>query len=455
MSSFSKALLSSAAGLVLLMSSGAVKAETIESALTLAYQNNPDLNAQRASVRATDELVPQARAGYLPSVSVSGNIGKSKTNNYAGAPRETSLTPRSYGVTVSQNILDFGRTSNRVEAAESGVLAARAGLQSFEQQVLLQAVTQYMNVVRDGAVVKLREANIEVLKEQLRQTQDRFNVGEVTRTDVAQVEAQLAAAQADLAAARANHEYSKALYRQVIGAEPKNVTEAQPLAKKVPMSLEDAIKIGETEHPQLIAARHAVTSAEASAKAAAAELRPQVGVQGSYSRDWEQRSVGENYDDARVIGQVTMPIYEGGAIYARVRAAKETLGQKQLEADSAREQVRSGVMSAWSQFDSSKARVTSAQAQISAAEIALNGVREEAKVGQRTTLDVLIADQNLLSARVNLVTARRDWVVASYQVLSAVGRLSAARLGLKVSSYNPESHYDAVKTKLIGTELPQ
>lgn len=457
MSSLSKALLSSVAGLVLLMSSGAVKAETIDSALALAYQNNPDLNAQRASVRATDELVPQARAGYLPNVGIYGNAGKANTKGQSqiGLSYDETFAPRNYGVTVNQNILDFGRTSNRVEAAESGVLAARAGLQYFEQQVLLQAVTEYMNVVRDGAVVKLREANIDVLKEQLRQTQDRFNVGEVTRTDVAQVEAQLAAAQADLAAARANLEYSRALYRQVIGAEPKNVTDAQPLAKKVPMSLEDAIKIGEAEHPQLIAARHAVTSAEAAAKAAAAELRPQVGVQGSYSRNWEQRGPGENYDDARVVGQVSMPIYEGGAIYARVRAAKETLGQKRLEADSAREQVRSGVMSAWSQFDSAKARVTSAQAQISAADIALNGVREEAKVGQRTTLDVLIADQNLLSARVNLVTARRDWVVTSYQVLSAVGRLSAARLGLKVTSYNPESHYNAVRTKMIGTEPPQ
>lgn len=459
MNSLSKALLSSAAGLVLILSPAIARAETIDSALALAYKNNPDLNAQRASVRATDELVPQARASYLPSINVYGNYGKANTQGYSPSSSSSedynnNTTPRSYGLNVTQNIFDFGKTANRVEAAESGVLAARAGLQSYEQQVLLAAATQYMNVVRDGAVVKLREANIDVLKEQLRQTQDRFNVGEVTRTDVAQVEAQLAAVQADLSAARANFEYSQALYRQVIGAEPKNVNDAQPLAKKVPMSLEDAIKIGDVEHPQLIAAKHAVSAAEANVRATQAQLRPQLNLQGSYSRGWDQRQPDDQSDDIRVLGQVSMPIYEGGAIYAQVRGAKETLGQRQLEMDSAREQVRAGIQAAWSQFDSAKARVTSAEAQIAAAEIALNGVREEAKVGQRTTLDVLIADQNLLSARVNFLTARRDWVVASYQVLSAVGRLSATRLGLKVSAYNPESHYNSVRTKLIGTDTP-
>jgi outer membrane protein len=205
----------------------------------------------------------------------------------------------------------------------------------------------------------------------------------------------------------------------------------------------------------LIAARHAVTAAEANVKAAEAQLRPQIGLQGSYSNGWDQKAPNDNIQDIRLLGQVTMPVYEGGAIYSEVRAAKETLGQRQLEADSARDQVRSGVLAAWSQFESAKARVTSAEAQIAAAEVALNGIREEAKVGQRTTLDVLISAQDLLSAQVNLVTARRDWVVASYQVLSAVGRLSAARLGLKVANYNPESHYNAVRTKLIGTDTPQ
>lgn len=460
MSSLSKALRASAAGLVLLMSSGIVHAETIESALARAYENNPDLNAQRSGLRSTDELVPQARSGYLPTVGIYANGGRANTQGVSPGASPSpdynfNTVPHSYGVTVNQTIYDFGRTSNKVDAAEASVLAARAGLQGFEQQVLFQAVTEYMDVVRDGAVVKLREANIDVLKEQLRQTQDRFNVGEVTRTDVAQVEAQLAAAQADLSSARANLEYSRALYRQVIGVEAKNVSDAPPLAKKVPMSLEDAFKIGESEHPQLIAARHAVTAAEANVKAAEAQLRPQIGLQGSYSNGWDQKAPNDNIQDIRLLGQVTMPVYEGGAIYSEVRAAKETLGQRQLEADSARDQVRSGVLAAWSQFESAKARVTSAEAQIAAAEVALNGIREEAKVGQRTTLDVLISAQDLLSAQVNLVTARRDWVVASYQVLSAVGRLSAARLGLKVANYNPESHYNAVRTKLIGTDTPQ
>ncbi len=454
-----KTLLLAGMAVSALLTAGAVQAETINGALALAYQSSPDLNAQRASLRATDEQVPRAKSGYLPRLNASSSLGKANSVFYSGSVGgQTSdyyTTPRSVGVTVTQNLYNGSRTETQVETAEKGVLAARAGLRAAEQQVLLNGATQYMNVVRDEAVVKLRIANIDVLKEQLRQTQDRFNVGEVTRTDVAQVEAQLAAADADVSSAVANLESSKATYQQVIGVVPSNLAEAEPVAKRLPLAVADALKAADSEHPQLVAARLSIDIAEAQVRLVEGEFKPQVDVQGTASQSWDSKFPDDNGHDFRVLGQVSMPLYDAGEISARARAAKETLGQRQMEADSVRAQIRAGVAAAWSQYETAVARVKSAKAQIDAATIALNGVQEEAKVGQRTTLDVLISDQNLLAARVNLVTAQRDRVVSSYQVLSAVGRLSAASLGLQVAAYDPAPHYEATKGRITGTDKTQ
>ena len=447
---FSRPFLASVAVLALTLSSGLVRAETIETALARAYASNADLNAQRASVRATDEQVPRAKSGYLPTLSASAQGGK-ESQTYNGA--DTNLTPRGFGLTLKQNLFNSDRTANQIGAAEAGVLAARAGLRQSEQTVLLNAATQYMNVVRDEAVVRLRTANIGVLKEQLRQTQDRFQVGEVTRTDVAQVEAQLAAAEAELSNAESSLAVSRAAYGQVIGNEPVDFADADPVSKGLPSSLKDALGAGESSHPQLQAARHAVEVAEATVKYTEAELKPSVDLQGSVSRNWDYKSVNDEITDTKLLGVLSVPLYEAGEVSARVRAAKEVLGQRQLEADSARLAVRSAIAGAWSQFETANARLKSAKAQIAAAEIALNGVREEAKVGQRTTLDVLISSQNLLAAQVNLVSAQHDRVVSSYQVLASVGRLSASGLGLKVASYDPKKHYEASKGRATGTDL--
>ena len=432
------------------------QAETINGALALAYQRSPDLNAQRASLRATDEQVPRAKAGYLPQVNVTSSLGKADsafyTGSYSGSNTEYYTTPRSVGLSVTQNLYNGSRTASQVESAEKGVLASRASLRASEQQVLLNGATQYMNVVRDQAVVKLRTANIEVLKEQLRQTQDRFNVGEVTRTDVAQVEAQLASAEADVSSAEANLESSRASYQQVIGIAPTNLVEAEPVAKRLPSSVAEAFKIADVEHPQLVASRINIEVAEAQVRLIEGEFKPKVDLQGSVSNTWDSKYPDDIGHTFQVLGQLSMPLYDAGEISARARAAKETLGQRQLEADSARDAVRASVANAWSQYETAVARVKSAKAQIDAATIALNGVREEAKVGQRTTLDVLISDQSLLSARVNLVTAQRDRVVSSYQVLSAVGRLSAPSLGLQVAAYDPKKHYDATQGRITGTD---
>ncbi len=446
----SLSLLTSVAVAALLFQNVGTRAETIQSALARAYTANADLNAQRASVRATDEQVPRAKSGYLPRVSASAQGGRGD-NIYNGS--ETNLTPRGLSLTITQNVYNGDRTASQINAAEAGVLAARAGLLQSEQTVLLNAATQYMNVVRDEAVVRLREANIGVLKEQLRQTQDRFQVGEVTRTDVAQVEAQLAAAEAELASAQSNLAVSRAAYGQVIGVEPNDLADAEPVSKGLPASLKDAFAAGEASHPQLLASRFAIQVAEASVKAAEGELKPSVDLQGSLSKNWDYKSNNDEYQDAKVLGILSVPLYEAGEVSARVRAAKETLGQRQLETDSVRVAVRSGIAGAWSQLETASARLKSAKAQIAAAEIALNGVREEAKVGQRTTLDVLVSSQNLLSAQVNLVSAQHDRVVSSYQLLASVGRLSAATLGLKVAAYDPKAHYEASKNRAMGTDI--
>lgn len=439
---------------------GSASAETIESALARAYMSNPDLNAQRAQLRAIDENVPRALSGYRPKVNASGDLGVSNLDVTRGAGtvfsslQNDSFWPRGAALTIDQTLYNGGRTGNSVRRADSSVLAGRASLRTSEQTTLTDAATAYMDVLRDTAFLNLRSANIDVLSEQLRQTQDRFNVGEVTRTDVAQVEARLAAGRSEWSLAEGNLKSSIARYRQVIGVEPKQLAPAKPLERMMPKTLDAAVTAALADHPAVIAAAHNVDVAQLDVKLVESELYPSVGLQGSAQRRWDYQGSNVDLIQAQVVGRVNVPIYEGGETYARIRQAKETLGQRQLELDLARDRVRAAVVAAWSQLEAAKARIIAAEAQIQAATVALNGVREEAKVGQRTTLDVLITDQDLLSARVNLVSAQRDRVVISYQVVAAMGRLSAAVLALKVDQYNSATHYNQVRDKWIGLRTP-
>ena len=426
-------------------------ADTIESALAKAYMNNPDFNAQRAALRATDEGVQRARAGLLPSVSASSSLGResrSLSSSYM-------LSPRTLGLSATQSIYNGARVSNQIDLSEKTVLAAREQLRSVEQKVLFGSSSGYMAVVRDTAVLKVRQANINVLKEQLRQTEDRFNVGEVTRTDVAQVSAQLAAAEAERSAAQASLASSVASYQQIIGSMPDALADAVPLVNMVPTSLDQALLIGQADHPDIRAARFSVDIAAAGVKIAQGELLPSLSLKGSLTHANDYKSADDEYNDASIVASLTIPLYEGGEVHARVRQLKETLGQRRLEADSALRAVIAEISSAWSQYITSQARIKAAETQIEAATVALNGTREEAKVGQRTTLDVLIADQTLLGAQVNLVTAQTDRVVASYRVLSSVGKLSANSLGLKVKGYDAKVHYDKVKGRLYGSDIEE
>jgi outer membrane protein len=316
------------------------------------------------------------------------------------------------------------QTANKTRQAEAQVLAARATLRNTEQTVLLNAATAYMNLLRDTAILGLQKSNVEVLQEQLRQTRDRFNVGEVTRTDVAQSESRLAAGRSQELLAQANYTASAATYRQVIGSNPGKLAPGTSVDRFSPHALPAAISLGIATNPSVVSAQFNVDVAEDAVKVAESALYPTLSVQGSFTKNWlstQSLSIMESYN-ASVLGTLSVPIYQGGAEYSAIRQAKETLGQRRLDLDVTRDTVRQNVVQSWGQLDAAKANIEATRAQVQAAEIALNGVREEARVGQRTTLDVLNAQQELVNARVALVSAQRDRVVASYALLAAVGR---------------------------------
>jgi outer membrane protein len=434
-------------------------AETLETSLVQAYQNNPTLNAQRAAVRVTDENVPQALSGYRPKITATASAGQlyqNLTNTQGGVMTSLKgdVTPLAYGITATQTLFNGFQTGNRTRQAESQVLAARETLRSTEQTILLSAATAYMNLLRDTAILDLQRRNVEVLQEQLRQTRDRFNVGEVTRTDVAQSESRLAAGRSSVLLAEANYKTSAAVYRQVIGQDPRNLTAATPVDRFSPRNQAEAVGAGNAQHPNVTAAQYNVDAALSQVKIAEGALAPTLSVQGSVTKAENSTLTSVNAVNAQVLGQLSVPIYQGGAEYSAIRQAKETLGQRRIDLDTAREQTRQTVVQSWGQLEAAKANIEATQAQVQAAEIALNGVREEARVGQRTTLDVLNAQQELVNSRVALVGAQRDRVVASYTLLAAVGRLSPQTLGLRVSIYDAQVHYHQVRDAWIGVRTP-
>jgi outer membrane protein len=310
--------------------------------------------------------------------------------------------------------------------------------------------------LRDTAILDLQRRNVEVLQEQLRQTRDRFNVGEVTRTDVAQSESRLAAGRSQVLTAEANYKSSAATYRQVIGSEPGRLTAASPVDRFSPHNLPGTVATATATHPSVTLAEYNVDAAQLAVKVAEGALYPTASVQGAFQKNWlsqQSLSVMQSYN-ASVIGTLSVPIYQGGSEYSLIRQAKETLGKTRLDLDIARDQVRQTAVQSWGLLEAAKANIDATTAQVQAAEIALNGVREEARVGQRTTLDVLNAQQELVNARVSLVTAQRDRVVASYTLLAAVGRLAPQVLGLRVPAYDAQVHYEQVRDSWAGVRIP-
>jgi len=456
-----------ASALVLALAATGSTADTLPGALAQAYQNNPQLNAQRAAARATDEGVPQALSGYRPRISLSASVGESYMNTLTrstptpGAPPTYTRTfgnnaVQSYGGTITQTLLNGHQTASRTRQAEQLVSAARETLRLSEQTVLLAAATAYMNLIRDAAILELQRRNVEVLEEQLRQTRDRFNVGEVTRTDVAQSESRLAAGRSSMLNAESNYTTSRSTYRQVIGVEAGKLAPASPVDRLSPSALPQAIAEARGRHPLVTTAMFNVDAAALQVKIAEGALYPTLNLVGSAQQDFGSASSLSTLErfSASVAGQMNVPVYQGGTEYATIRQAKETLQQRRVDLDTARDQARQTLVQSWGQLEAAKALIQATQAQVTAAEVALNGVRDEARVGQRTTLDVLNAQQELVNARVALVTAQRDRVVASYTLLAAAGRLSAQVLGLNVPIYDPVVHYHQVRDTWVGVRTP-
>ena len=460
-------LVTGAAAAVLLMANlGPLPAlaDTIEAALVRAYQNNPQLNAQRAQVRSTDENVPQALSGYRPKVALTASAGfqYTDTNSTQGGTASQLVRteihganpPRSAGLTVTQTLFNGQQTANKTRAAESQVSGAREALRVLEETVLLSAATIYMDYLRDSAIVEVQKSNVRVLEQTLKQTRDRFNVGEVTRTDVAQSEAQLAAGNTQLLAAQATLVTTRANFRRIIGNEPEALAPGSPVDRFLPGTLPGAVELSLIENPNVTAAMFGIDVNYLLVKVNEGALLPTLSLQAGASQSYEQQLTIFRTFNASAVAQLSVPVYQGGGEYSLIRQSKETLAQQRLVLEQTRDQTRANTVTAWGQLVAGKAQVVSAQAQVSASEIALNGVREEAKAGQRTTLDVLNAQQALVNARVALVTAQHDRVVASYAVLSAVGRLSPQVLNLQTTVYDPSVHYQQVRDSWFGVRTP-
>ncbi|MBR0871311.1 TolC family outer membrane protein [Bradyrhizobium tropiciagri] len=452
-----KLITAAATAVLLLAEMGPVPAlaDTIEAALVRAYQSNPQLNSQRAQVRSIDENVPQALSGYRPraALTASGGYQYSDTALTGSNPISGNQAPRSVGLTVNQSLFN-AQTPQRVRAAESQVSSAREGLRVLEQTVLLNAATVYMDYLRDSAIVEVQRSNTRVLEQTLKQTQDRFNVGEVTRTDVAQSEAQLAAGKTQQLTAESNLTTTRSNFRRIIGNEPQNLAPGSPVDRFLPATLAAAVELSLTQNPNVTSAMFGVDVNFLQVKINEGALFPSVNLQASASQGYEQSLTVSRTFTAGAAVQLTVPIYQGGSEYSLIRQSKETLTQQRLVLEQTRDQARANVVTAWGQLVAGKAQVASAQSQVQASEIALNGVREEAKAGQRTTLDVLNAQQALVNARNSLVTAQHDRVVASYNVLNAVGRLAPTVLGLKTNVYDASVHYQQVRDNWAGVRTP-
>jgi outer membrane protein len=436
----------------------AAAAETLPEVLVKAYQSSPQLNADRARQRGTDENVPQALAGYRPQIIASLGAGLQAVRNTLpdNAVQTATLRPWTIGVTVSQVLFNGFRTANNVRAAEFQALSGREALRNTGQGVLLDAVTAYMNVLANQALVESQRTNVAVLREIQASTKKRLAAGDVTPTDTAQAEARLSRGLADLNAAEVLLAISKATYVQVIGAPPSQLSAASPVDRLSPTTITASIETANHEHPAVLGAGYDVDMAQTTIKVAESSLLPTASVQASASRSVQTDSslTTSASDQASVLAQVNVPIYDGGTAASQTRQAKEVASQSRMVLEQVRNQSRTAVVSAWVSNEGTKVALTASESEVRAADVALQGVRREAQGGQRTTIDVLNAQQDLTNARSRLILAQRDRIIASYTLLSAVGRLDVHTLNLDTPDYLPEVHYHQVRDAWHGLRTP-
>ncbi len=431
------------------------RADSVNQALVQAYLGNPQLQAGRAQLRATDELVPQALSGYRPQVF--GSLGVTRTVGEAGtgsgsASESIRQTEQTAALTVQQNLYNGGGTVAATSRAENLVRAQRASLVALEEQTLLDALTAYADSWRDRSSLELALNNEQRLRRQLQATRDRFQVGEVARTDVAQAEARLSRSHADVEVAKANVAGSDAAYRRIIGHPPVKLEQPKPL-KDLPPTIEDAQAIA-TSNPDILSASFSLAAARDDVDVAFAQLLPSVQLQGEVAAV-DQPNPSIPWQNTASIGvTMTIPLYQGGAEYSQVRQNRQTVQQRRNDLETAHRSVSESLVANWDQLLAATAAIAAFRSEVRANQIALQGVQEEALVGSRTVLDVLDAEQELFTSQVNLVMAQRDEVVASYTLKSSVGQLTVVALGLPVKPYDAEAYYKQNRNRLFGIDDP-
>lgn len=427
-------------------------AQTLEQALSEAYLNNPTLRAQRANLRSIDENVSIAESGWRPKVTAGVSAGPI-LSDVANRSRQTQLTgPNSQSLTVTQPVFQGFRTVAGIRQAENQVQAGRSLLRSTEQSVLLDGVTSFLNVVRDQAVLQLTVNNEQVIRRQLEATQDRFRVGEVTRTDVAQSQSRLAQSTAQRVTAEGTLQASRGTYQRVIGSYPGILQQPAPKLD-LPQTRDEAIATAAGNNPNVVAAQYTEKAAQANVTVQTGQLLPELNVQGSLQRADTLGGLSNGFQEsAQVAAVLTVPLYSSGSVEAQVRQAKQVAGQRRIQIEEQRNLSIESAITSWEGWVSAKAQIVSFTEQVEASRIALDGVRQENTVGSRTVLDVLDAEQEYLNAQVSLVRAQRDELVARYQLYSAIGRLNARSLGLDVPYYDDQDHFEQVRDKWTGLD---
>ncbi len=431
-------------------------AESLMDALALAYQTNPEIASERASLQALDETFVQARSVGLPNASsqfsLSATDSKSERQIFTGGGStsnfEDSDTTGNSALSVSagQDFYRGGQTRAAMDAAEANILAGRANLLALEQAVLFDAVPAFVDVRRDLEVVRIRMNNVEVLNRQLQAAQDRFEVGDVTRTDVAQAEARVSAARSALAAAQADLAVTRANYARVIGQSPGELQPEPPLPP-LPATVDEAVSLALESNPNAVSARLREDAARAGVRQAEGAFRPTVGWQLQAVTQRDLLDGGVDNDAVTATARATLPLFTGGLNSANKRQALANENAARLDVRDIERQVTELTVSAFAQYISANAQIDASEQQVRASEIAFEGVEEEARVGLRTTLDVLDAEQEVLDARLALVDARRNAYLAGFGLIQSVGQLSVPNLGLDVPEYDPTSNYSEIRKK--------
>ncbi len=442
-------------GFVMLAGSAAAQPRTLQDALTQAYANNPTLQAARAQLRATDEGVPQALSGWRPQIVLSGAVGYGdgtfrSVANGNGLIRRNNRDILSEQASLTQPLYRGGLTRANTNQADNRVFGQRARLIATEQQVFSDTINAFVNVIQTQQILQLNINNEQVLARQLQATNDRFRVGEITRTDVAQAEAALAGARAQRQTGEGNLQTARSNYRRFVGELPNQLVEPQPL--KLPLKNQgDAAQLASQNNPNVIAALFDDAAARDAIDVAFAALMPQLSVQALAARSDNASVNNQRTIGGQVLLNASVPLYQGGAEYSRIRQARQAQQQSRRTVDDLRRQAIQQATQAWETLTAARSTIESTRAQIRANQIALEGVQREAIVGSRTTLDVLNAEQALLNSRVTLVQNLSNLVTASYSVAGAIGRLTARDLNLNVPLYDETAYHNAVRQKLFGT----